>query len=577
MFGRKGDQFYSDRFVALKNYFEVVPKNMDVSNCDEFLTFFKLKYDPKEALRLQTFTSALQTMCANDNIDWQYSFDYAQRLGLDLNEVDLLKIVAVERVGRDAAWRVYDKVWEVSPGFIPYSVKSKMANSAQNKLYAAIGASIETGWTGVEQGFNKVADGLSDAMDKAIDPLKEMFNKVLQPCKDFIESKMAKKEAEKKEEESKDELEEALKNIKAERFPPLKDALEALKTSSAAETCRTTMSRVCDLDYTWRYTPYLQYPSGDEILEWFPPIADIIEKHQRLTVAMIDVVYVLGRGLCRAFEPLCEYVDKTVDNYDEKIHNDEINKAVWIGGKRLALDFFSLPSTTWYACWWCGDAVTQQVITFCKETVNLEADLLGSVANNWKPTNKSDSREKFAQALKDALDDFISDRTYVLISLIRDSSIQLVCDLFNEMFGDTITTIAGDLNDLVSKLPPPLSNLQPGDIICSIFQSLVTKGSTAAVKRWANKTERFIADTTVGEPESWKEELASKFRVKPRIRNDNDDNSKPEISEEDKKRNTKPGGNTDTTTTDTTTTTTDTTTTDTTDNGTTDTTTDDTS
>jgi len=44
-----------------------------------------------------------------------------------------------------------------------------------------------------------------------------------------------------------------------------------------------------------------------------------------------------------------------------------------------------------------------------------------------------------------------------------------------------------------------------------------------------------------------------------------------------KKRNTKPGGNTDTTTTDTTTTTTDTTTTDTTDNGTTDTTTDDTS
>jgi len=145
------------------------------------------------------------------------------------------------------------------------------------------------------------------------------------------------------------------------------------------------------------------------------------------------------------------------------------------------------------------------------------------------------------------------------------------------MFGDTITTIAGDLNDLVSKLPPPLSNLQPGDIICSIFQSLVTKGSTAAVKRWANKTERFIADTTVGEPESWKEELASKFRVKPRIRNDNDDNSKPEISEEDKKRNTKPGGNTDTTTTDTTTTTTDTTTTDTTDNGTTDTTTDDTS
>jgi len=308
------------------------------------------------------------------------------------------------------------------------------------------------------------------------------------------------------------------------------------------------MSRICDLDYTWRYTPYLQYPAGDPIFEWFPPIADIIEKHQRLTVAMVDVVYVLGRGLCRAFEPLCEYVDKAAENYDEKTHEEEVSKAVWTGGKKLALDFFSLPYTTWYACWWCGSDVTQDVMTFCRETVNLQADLLGSVASNWKPTSKADVREKFAQAVINALDAFISDRTYVLVTLIRDSSIQLVADLFNEMFGDYITTIANDLNDLVSKLPPPLSNLQPGDIVSSIFQSLITKASTAAVKRWANKTERFIADTSAGEPESWKEELASKFRVKPRIRNDNDDNSKPEISEEDKKKNEKPGATTTTTT-----------------------------
>jgi len=309
------------------------------------------------------------------------------------------------------------------------------------------------------------------------------------------------------------------------------------------------MNRICDLDYTWRYVPYIQYPSGDPIFEWFPPIADIIEKHHRLTVAMIDVVYVLGRGMCRALEPLCEYVDKAIDNFDEKTHDEEVKKAVWTGGKRLALDYFSLPSTTWRACWWCGDDVTQQVITFCKETVNLEADLLGSVADGWKPTSKSDCKEKFAQALEKALDDFIGDRTFVLFSLIRDASIQLVADLFNEMFGSAISEIAQTLNDLVSKLPPPLSNLQPGDIISNIFQSLVSKASTAAVLRWAKKTEIFIADPTAGEPQPWQEELAAKFRSKPRIRNDNDDNTKAEVSEEDQKRNAKPnkGGDAQTT------------------------------
>jgi len=84
--------------------------------------------------------------------------------------------------------------------------------------------------------------------------------------------------------------------VKAERFPPLKDAMEELaKGASVAETCRKTMARICELNYTWTYVPYIQYPSGDAILEWFPPIADIEERHHRLTVAMIDVVYVLGR------------------------------------------------------------------------------------------------------------------------------------------------------------------------------------------------------------------------------------------------------------------------------------------
>jgi len=365
----------------------------------------------------------------------------------------------------------------------------------------------------------------------------------LEPCKELIAKKMAKKESDgdKEEGDKKDDIDELLKQVKAERFPPLKDAMEALaKGEGVAETCRKTMNRICDLDYTWRYTPYIQYPHGDPIWEWFPPIENIVEKHQRLTVAVVDVVYVLGRAMCRALEPLCEYVDRAAENFDEKTHEEEIKKAVWAGGKKLAIDYFSLPYTTWWACWWCGDDVTQDLLTFCRETVNLQADLLGSAASNWKPTSKADAKEKFAQALRQAVDEFIADRTYILVMLIRDASIQLVVDLFNEMFQDDVNQIGQMLTDVVSSLPPPLSNLQPASIIQSIFATLVAKASTAAVMRWAGKTERFIADPSLGEPTPWQEELAKKFRSTPRIRKDDDDNSKPEVSEEDKKKNTKP-------------------------------------
>jgi len=533
MFGKRDYTFYSQRFGGMQKYYDTVSRNPKVSLDDEWLKFFKLKADPAAALRIQVFTKALATICTKNSIDWEYSFSYAQRMGLEASTADLLKIVAIEKVGRDAAHRVYEKVVEVTPGFIPGSVKTKMANSAEGKLFVAIGTTVETGWKGIEQGFNKVADGLGSAMDKAMDPLKSMFSKVMGPCKDFVASKLSAMS-----EEKGDEMDEALKNVKAARFPPLKDALAALASgASAAETCRKTMARVEDLNCTWKYVTYLQYPSGNPVFEWFPPIENIVEKHNRLAVAMLDVVYVMGRGLCRAFEPLCEYADKAANDYDEKKHEEEVAKAVWNGGKRLALDFLSLPYTTWRACWWCGNEVTQQVLTFCKETVNLQADLLGTVASTWKPSSKSDAKAKFHDTLRVALDAFIGERTFVLASIIRDGSIQLVADLFTEMFGETVNEIAGTLNDLVSQLPSPLSDLKPGDIIIAIFKNLIKVTSNAAIKRWAAATEQFIANPNAGTPPSWKEELVAKFRSSPpRIRNDNDDNSKPEVSEEDKKK-----------------------------------------
>jgi hypothetical protein len=464
-FGKRDAAFYSERFVGMQKYYDTVTRNPKVSSDKEWLKFFKLKYDPAAALRIEIFTKTLQSVCKKESIDWEYAFDYAQRMGLESSQADLLKIVAIEKVGRDAAARVNEKVLEVTPGFIPASVKTKMANSAEGKLFVAIGTTVETAWGGIEVGFNKVADSMGTVMDKAMDPLKQMFSKVMGPCKDFVESKLKKISDDEKD----DPIDEALKNLKAARFPPLKDALAALATgASAAETCKKTMARVCELDHTWQYVTYLQYPGGNPIFEWFPPIENIVDKHNHFVVAMLDVVYVLGRGLCRAFEPLCEYVDKA-DNFDQKKHEDGVHTAVWTGGKRLALDFFSLPQTTWRACHACGPDVTKQVLAFCKQTVNLEADLLGTVATNWKPTSKADAKEKFQQALAPALDKFLGERAYALACLIREGSIQLVADLFNEMFGETVNEIGGTLDELVAQLPSPLNDLTPGDVIRAIF------------------------------------------------------------------------------------------------------------
>jgi len=149
-------------------------------------------------------------------------------------------------------------------------------------------------------------------------------------------------------------------------------------------------------------------------------------------------------------------------------------------------------------------------------------------------------KAKFQQALGAALDKFIGERVFALASLIRDGSVQLVGDLFVEMFGETVTEIGGALDELVTQLPPPLNELKPGDIITCMFKHLVGSVSCAAVKRWASATERYLADPNAGSPPSWKEELVAKFRkCPPKIRNDDDDNSKPEISEEDKKRKAK--------------------------------------
>jgi hypothetical protein len=95
--GKKNYAYYADRYSQLQKYFDVVGKNQTVALDEEWLKFFKLQFDPAAVERMETFKAALESICKNESIDWEYAYGYAQRLGLDTSPVDLLKIVAVEK------------------------------------------------------------------------------------------------------------------------------------------------------------------------------------------------------------------------------------------------------------------------------------------------------------------------------------------------------------------------------------------------------------------------------------------------------------------------------------------------
>jgi len=343
---------------------------------------------------------------------------------------------------------------------------------------------------------------------------------------------LASKDDEDDDKEEEASIDDRIKGIGAARFPPIKAALDAVRAGSKGAAAANSEVRVAlsDLNHTWKYTPYVQYNCGDpDVLEWFPPIERLTEKHQRLTVALIDTVWVLSRGLCRALHPLMVYADQAKSGFDADKHEAGVKKALQAGGRKLALDYFYLPSTLWRATWWCGSAATREVVKYARISVNEAADLLGSIATAWKPTSNDDVMSTLADALEPALNEFIGNRAFALITLVRTTAIDMIAEIFEEVAGDSIDSIASTLDDLVSKLPPPLNELKPGDIVKTMLGNLLQKLAEKAVMRWAQKCElALIGDGD--EPTPWDEALATRFRYAPRIINTDDDLSKPQSS-----------------------------------------------
>lgn len=521
LFGKNPD-YYTSRFTTMRTYFRVMTPVQAVSTSEYFLKFWNLQYDATRAANREIFFAALQKTCEKSNIDWNTAKWRAEIIGLDLDEVEMLKIVAVEKVGGAATQKIRDQVYSL--GYVPGPVKGKFITSAEAKVAGIISSTVENGWRAAQESFNKVVDTLREALDKASEPLKQLIDKALEPVSKIVKEKFDKLD---KSLDADDGLD---RTVTTSRFPPLAAALQSLGQGKASEAVAKLIQSVNTMEQANLYVGYLRYNLGDpEIGQYIPFLNEIQENHYRLTISLTDVAYVLSRAGVNAFEPLLKYLDKVVDNgYDEKSHEKEIQDAVREGGRRLAIDFFSLPQTVSRACWYCGRTTEKTVLKVGETTTWALADLLGSTATNWKPTSKEDARAKFIEALTGPLDNFISDRVKTFVSAVRKSTCNIIARQLSSVVGDPINTIADTLNDLTKNLPPPIGdNLKPGDFVKYMLEKFANNLVTIGVKLLAKKTEAIMySQDGVAQPlDRWEVE---RYRWAPRIRNYDDDNVEPE-------------------------------------------------
>jgi hypothetical protein len=284
------------------------------------------------------------------------------------------------------------------------------------------------------------------------------------------------------------------------------------------------------MDECHKYVGYIRYNLGDpEIGQYIPFLNEIQENHYRLTIALTDIAYVLGRAGVNAFEPILQYVDKITENgFDEKAHEKHVQDAVREGGRRLAIDFFSLPQTVDRACWYCGSTSQNTVMKVAETTTWGLGDLLGSTVSKWKPTSKEDAKPKFLEALKDPLNDFINDRVKVFVTAVRKATANIIAQQVGSVVGNAIQSIADSLNDLCKAIPSPIGdNLKLGDLVKYLFEKMVSNLVTTVVKMLALKTETIMYSQD-GVAEITDEYEVRRYRWAPRIRDYNDDKTEPE-------------------------------------------------
>lgn len=518
---KRTPEFYKERMKSIHEYFETVTVSQDVTESDTFLDFFNLKYNEKDEYLRGIFFDALQNMCESMNINWNAAQKRAERVGIDLSQVDMLKVVAIEKLGKEAV----SKLRAVEPpSYLPGKLKGRFISKAEAKLFGAIGSTVEAGWTTCSVAFDKVAETINDVLDKAVDPIKELLNKALEPLGSVVKEKFEK-------------LQEAITISNDDlqgndfdfisRFKPLDKALTDIKNKNGkfGDILINLLESIDDMNKCHKYVGYIQYNLGDPdgLIQYIPFLNDLANNHYRLTIALTDCAYIISRATVRAFIPIVKYLDEACDKFDENTHKTKLRDACREAGRKLAIDYFSLPSTLRRTTWYCGRYTEQLIIKLAKDTICGIANLIAQFAEQWTPADAASAHNTFVDSLRGPLNAFLNDRVSQWLNVVRRCMQDMISNKFFETVGSVVEELCTKLDDLCSKLPPPLCDyLKPGALIKYLFNKLCMNAIVFGVKKLAEPTEKLLycKEEDGGAAKEMDEQLCRSLRWAPYIRND---------------------------------------------------------
>ena len=369
---------------------------------------------------------------------------------------------------------------------------------------------------------------MNTAMDKAKEPIMKMAAKALDPIGKIINDKFDKSNA-------KFSVKVTKKTTTYARFPGVKAFIDDLPESkSCADSAKKLLTSINKMNKCEDYACYLtfNFRANDTIKKFIPFIEELEENNFRLAIALSDMSYVLARAMIRAFTPFVTTVDALSKDFDKGKVKKQIEDAVREGGKKLALDYFSLPSSLRKTCKGIGNKATRQVLKLAKKTVIKIADLLGQIALAYKPTSKDDAKQAFVTVAIPLLDKFLNDRIDAIIMTLRKSTQNMIADKLMKICKDAIDPILTTLDELVKMIPEPIgNNLKVSKIVYYILGKAVSNITAIAVNFLSKTVMTNIYDPN-SSPKPLDKATCKKLRKAPKV-SDKDFDDEPEGGDDD--------------------------------------------
>jgi len=525
-------EFYKERMKQIHNYFETVTVSREVTESDKFLEFFKLQSDDEAEFLDGIFFDALQSMCEEMNINWNAACSRAERVGIEMDKVEMLKVVAIEKLGKDAV----SKLRAIDPpNYLPGKLKGRYMSKAEAKLFGVIGTSVEAGWKTCEVAFDEVAKTINAVLEKAMEKINELISKTLEPLGNIVKGKFEALQAAVT--INNDDLQGRDFDF-ISRFKPVGAALDAIKAKKGklTEVVTNLLDSIDEMEACYKYVGYLQYNLGDPdgLVQYVPFLADLQSNHYRLTIALTDCAYIIGRATVRAFLPIVAYLDSACDSFDADKHKELLRAAVRESGRKLAIDYFSLPSTLRRSTWYCGRYTEQLILKLARNTIRGIADLIASFASTWDPVDAASANKTFVDSLRGPLNAFLNESVSAWLNVVRRSMQDMISNKVFETIGSVVDELSTKLDELCSALPEPFNKfLKPGALIKYMFNKLVMNAVVLGVKQMAKGTEALLyAEDADAAPKAMDEQLCRSLRWAPYIRKD-DISFEPEKNDED--------------------------------------------